>query len=76
MQDDSDEFAVDPYLPGTRPTAGDPRVDEAVARLGRLDGLPLDEHVALYEDLHDELRRVLSELDDQGQPGGPGPAGR
>jgi hypothetical protein len=49
MQDDSD--------------TGDARVDEAVARLGRLDELPLEEHVALYEELHDELRRVLSELD-------------
>jgi hypothetical protein len=68
MQDDSDQTA----------SSGDPRVDEAVARLGRLDDLPLDEHVVLYEDLHDELGRVLSDLsaEQDGAAGQPGPAGR
>jgi hypothetical protein len=80
MQDDSDQIAADPYRPEGRATAstGDPRVDEVVARLGRLDNLPLDEHVPLYEDLHDELGRVLSDLsaEQDGAAGHPGPAGR
>jgi len=42
---------------------GEPRVDEAVAELGRLSDLPLDEHVAVFEDTHTRLRQVLSELD-------------
>jgi hypothetical protein len=54
---------------------GDPRVDEAVAALGRLDDLPLDGHVAVFDDTHTRLRQVLSELDsgqagDSGRPTG------
>jgi hypothetical protein len=42
---------------------GEPRVDEAIAGLDRLDDLPLDEHVAVFEDTHARLRQVLGELD-------------
>ena len=42
---------------------GEPRVDQAVAGLDRLGDLPLDEHVAVFEDTHARLRQVLSELD-------------
>jgi hypothetical protein len=42
---------------------GEPRVDEAIAELGRLGDLPLDEHVAVFEDTHARLGQVLSELD-------------
>jgi hypothetical protein len=41
---------------------GDSRVDAAVARLGELAGAPLDEHPALFEQVHDRLREVLGEL--------------
>ena len=42
---------------------GEPRVDRAVAGLDRLEGLPPDEHVAVFEQTHATLRQVLSELD-------------
>jgi hypothetical protein len=45
-----------------------------IARLDGLDGLPLEEHVAVFEDTHAGLRQVLSELDDAA--GQPGPGGR
>ena len=41
---------------------GDSRVDAAVARLGELAGAPLDEHPAIFEQVHDRLREVLGEL--------------
>jgi hypothetical protein len=42
---------------------GEARVDQAVAGLDRLGGLPVHEHVTVYEDAHATLRQVLSELD-------------
>ncbi len=47
-------------------------MDQAVAGLDRLAGLPPDEHVAVFEDTHARLRQVLSELDSG--PGGHRPA--
>jgi hypothetical protein len=41
----------------------DPRVDEAIAGLDRLASMPVEEHVAVFEETHDRLRQVLSELD-------------
>jgi hypothetical protein len=48
--------------------AGAARVDEATAGLDRLGELPLDQHVAVFEDTHARLRQVLSDLD-AGQDG-------
>ncbi|HEX4063260.1 MAG TPA: hypothetical protein VHY58_19785 [Streptosporangiaceae bacterium] len=52
---------------------GDARVDEATAGLDHLGELPLDQHVAVFEDTHARLRQVLSDLDadqdGQGQNG-------
>jgi hypothetical protein len=42
---------------------GDARVDEAIAGLDRLGELPIDQHVAVFDDTHTTLRQVLSELD-------------
>jgi hypothetical protein len=53
---------------------GEPRVDQAIARLDGLAGLPPDEHVAVFEDIHGKLRQVLSELDSG--PADSGAAGR
>jgi hypothetical protein len=51
----------------TRParpdSTGNDRVDQAVAALGRLDGLPPGEHVAVFTGVHATLREVLSEID-------------
>jgi hypothetical protein len=46
------------------PPTGDGRVDAAAARLNRLRGLPVDEHVAVLEEVHGRLRDVLGELDE------------
>jgi hypothetical protein len=43
---------------------GDDTVDGAVAALGRLPGLPVDEHVAVLEEVHGQLRDILGELDE------------
>jgi hypothetical protein len=42
---------------------GDARVDEALARLGDLDGLPVDEHPAVFEHVHRDLTAALGALD-------------
>ncbi len=62
----------DPVVPGatapgsTRGSAvitGDARVDQALARLGELDDLPLTEHAAVFEHIHGELTGALGTLD-------------
>jgi hypothetical protein len=54
---------------------GDPRVDEAIAGLAALGDLPLDDHPAVLEGVHDSLREILGELDAPGRPGTPGQQG-
>jgi len=68
-------------IPGGRPPGehsppgeietGDERVDDAVAGLSRLPGRPVDEHVAVLEEVHGRLRDILGELNegpaDQGE---------
>lgn len=39
---------------------GHPAVDEVLRSLSTLDDLPVDEHVAVFERAHEELRRTLS----------------
>ena len=62
-----------PEQAGPRPATGEPRVDAALARLDELEGLPVTEHRAVFEDVHRRLRDVLGELD-TGQPREAGPA--
>jgi hypothetical protein len=55
------------------PPTGDARVDAAVAGLGRLSGTPVEDHVAILEEVHGQLRDILGELAEdsaatQGQP--------
>ena len=55
-------------------TTGDPQVDEALHKLTDLDGLPLHEHPAVFEQIHGALAGALGTLD-PGVPGsGTGPA--
>lgn len=56
-----------PEQAGERAATGEPRVDAALARLDELEGLPVTEHRAVFEDVHRRLRDVLGELD-TGQP--------
>ena len=68
-----------PVVPRARPSTGDPRVDDAVARLDDLAGLPVAEHLAVFEYVHERLTEALGDLDvhaparagDQ-SPGAPG----
>lgn len=39
---------------------GHPAVDEVLRSLSTLDDVPVDEHVAVFEQAHEELRRTLS----------------
>ena len=48
--------------PVLRLPTGDDRVDAAVAGLSRLAGAPPDEHVAVLEEVHGQLRDILGEL--------------
>ena len=65
---------------GQAARTGEPRVDETIARLDDLDAIPLEEHVAVFEDTHAGLRQVLSDLDaapeDAGADRPAGPGGR
>jgi hypothetical protein len=45
---------------------GHPAVDEVLRSLEGLDGRPVDEHVAAFEQAHDQLRRALSDAGDDG----------
>jgi hypothetical protein len=58
----------------TAPATGDDRVDAAVAGLNRLPGQPVEDHVAILEEVHGRLRDILDELaEDQPNPGTPQP---
>jgi hypothetical protein len=52
-----------PVMPRARPSTGDPRVDDAVARLDDLAGLPVAEHLAVFEYVHERLTEALGDLD-------------
>jgi len=45
--------------PAEQADTGLPAVDDALARLGTLDELPVDEHPAVFESVHGSLRGVL-----------------
>jgi len=51
-----------PHPTGGLPPTGDDRVDAALAGLGRLPGAPVDDHVAVLEEVHGQLRDILGEL--------------
>jgi hypothetical protein len=57
-----EQAASERTAPGGAGT-GDARVDEALARLGDLDGLPVDEHPAVFEHVHRDLTAALGALD-------------
>jgi hypothetical protein len=52
------------------PETGDPRVDDAVAGLNRLRGRPAEEHVAILEEVHGQLRDILDDLGPGHAPAG------
>jgi hypothetical protein len=46
------------------PPTGDDRVDAAVAGLSRLAAGPVEEHVAVLEEVHGRLRDILGEVNE------------
>ena len=44
-------------------STGDPRVDDAMARLVDVDGSPVSEHLDIYQDVHRRLHEALADLD-------------
>ena len=61
--------AVTPHSGEPRPAAeapptGDDRVDAAMAGLNRLAGAPAEEHVAVLEEVHGQLRDILGEVNE------------
>ena len=66
--DDKDQDLDTERAVAEAPPTGDPRVDDAVAGLSRLKGRPVEEHVAVLEEVHGRLRDILDDLG----PSGPG----
>jgi hypothetical protein len=58
---------VNDYLADDEFSTGDTEVDAALGRLDELDRRPVDEHAAVYDDLHRRLGSVLDGNAD-GQP--------
>ncbi|WP_134742353.1 hypothetical protein [Nocardioides sp. 503] len=48
-----------------RVRTGEERVDSVVAAIEQLRDRPVDEHVAAFEQAHDELRRALDDVPPQ-----------
>ncbi len=49
----------------TLPVTGEARVDDALGRLADLSGLPVHEHVAVFEDVQRRLHETLADLPGQ-----------
>jgi hypothetical protein len=67
MSDHADEDAPDQTAEPEQPApvaTGHPAVDEVLRSLDALDGRPVDEHVAAFEEAHESLRRALSDAGD------------
>lgn len=62
-QADGDAGAVGQLELPALPHTGDPRVDDALARLTELETLPVEEHLPVYRDVHRRLHETLADLD-------------
>jgi hypothetical protein len=66
-QDHEDVGQHDVHVASEEPTrTGVPAVDGVLADVDRLDGVPLDEHLAAFERAHESLRSALDA--DPGEP--------
>jgi hypothetical protein len=63
-----------PPVPEAPGTTGDPQVDEALRKLDDLAGRPLNEHPAVFEQIHGALTGALGTLD-SAAAAGPGSGG-
>ena len=55
---------------------GHPAVDEVLRSLELLDDRPVEEHVAVFEQAHETLRRTLNDAGDAAAEGAEGTSGR
>jgi len=63
IDDDEDATPQAPIVSmETLPITGEARVDDALGRLADLQGLPVDEHVAVFEDVQRRLHETLADL--------------
>lgn len=66
QSDDLIENDVTPSAPvvslDSLPVTGEARVDDALGRLADLSGLPVHEHVAVFEDVQRRLHETLADL--------------
>jgi len=69
LDENSDDSTKTPGKPvlamSTLPITGEPRVDDALARLSDLTNLPVHEHVAVFEDVQRRLHETLADLSGQ-----------
>ena len=49
----------------TLPITGEPRVDDGLARLSEIPGLPVHEHVEVFEDVQRRLHETWADLSTQ-----------
>ena len=57
---DNDDSPSAPVV--SLPVTGEARVDDALGRLADLSGLPVHEHVAVFEDVQRRLHETLADL--------------
>lgn len=55
---------MDGENPAVTPPAGDERVDAAVAPLGKLADVPVEDHPAVLDQVHQRLGDILAQLDE------------
>ncbi len=61
-----------PHVPEGSGTTGDPQVDAALGKLADLAELPLNEHPAVFEQIHGALAGALGTLDSGSGTSDPG----
>ena len=66
LDEDLDQGPSKPAIAlSTLPITGEPRVDDALARLNEIPGLPVNEHVEVFEDVQRRLHETLADLSNQ-----------
>lgn len=69
FEDDNTDYTQTPGKPvlamSALPITGEPRVDDALARLTDLTNLPVHEHVAVFEDVQRRLHETLADISGQ-----------
>jgi polyhydroxyalkanoate synthesis regulator phasin len=60
LRDDLEDLAGELVATGEAAQTGHAAVDEVLRSLQSLDDKPVDEHVAVFEQAHEQLRRTLS----------------